>query len=76
MDWSYSNGLPSTVTAALSFGMSGIGQTHLEIERPQGPLAGTDTKKVPSNKHSEELFLRSAELAAFTAVMRIHEGRP
>lgn len=78
VDWSYSDGLPSVIPAALSLGMSGIGLTHFDIglyttfviEAKDQP-----DKSTVNMTRSEELFLRSAELAVFTAVMRTHEGR-
>jgi len=65
VDFSYGDGLPTTVTSALSLGASGFGLTHFDIGGYTGfsPL-----------KRTRELFMRSAEAAVFTPVMRTHEG--
>jgi len=65
VDFSYGDGLPTTVPAALSLGSSGFGLTHFDIGGYTGflPLYRTD-----------DLFYRSAEAAVFTPVMRTHEG--
>lgn len=65
VDWSQDDGLPSVITAALSAGMSGIGLHHSDI-------GGYTT--LFEMKRSKELFMRWAELGAFTPVMRTHEG--
>ena len=41
VDWSYSDGLPSTLPAALSLGLSGFGLNHFDI-------GGYTTLTVPS----------------------------
>lgn len=77
VDWSYSDGLATTVPAALSFSMSGIGMTHFDIggyttvyrKETLGSLEVT-----LNMTRSRELFFRSAETAVFTPVMRTHEG--
>ena len=65
VDFSYGDGLPTTIPAALSLGSSGFGLTHFDIGGYTGfmPLYRTD-----------DLFYRSAEAAVFTPVMRTHEG--
>jgi alpha-glucosidase len=65
VDWSPDDGLPSVIPAALSLGMSGVGLHHSDI-------GGYTT--LFHMKRSKELFMRWAELATFTAVMRTHEG--
>jgi len=65
VDWSEDDGLPSVLAAALSLGMSGHGLHHSDI-------GGYTT--LYGMKRSKELFMRWAELAAFTAMMRGHEG--
>ncbi|ODN02052.1 Alpha-glucosidase YihQ [Orchesella cincta] len=67
VDWSFSDGLPSTITAALSAGMSGMGLSHFDI-------GGYTTLSVLGLVRRKELLLRSAEYAVFTPVMRTHEG--
>lgn len=65
VDWSADDGLPSVVTAALSAGMSGCGLHHSDI-------GGYTT--LYGMKRSKELFMRWADMAAFTPFMRTHEG--
>ena len=65
VDWSRHDGLPSVIPAALSAGVSGIGVHHSDI-------GGYTT--LYHVKRSKELFFRWAEQAAFTCIMRTHEG--
>jgi len=65
VDWSEDDGLPSALTGALSLAMSGHGLHHSDI-------GGYTT--VYGMRRSKELFLRWAEFAAFTPLMRTHEG--
>ena len=65
VDWSRHDGLPSVVPAALSAGMSGVGHTHSDI-------GGYTT--LYGLRRSKELYLRWLEMAAFTLLMRTHEG--
>ena len=65
VDWSRDDGLPSVVPAALSLGLSGVGNWHAD-------LGGYTT--VGWARRSPELLARWAELAAFAPVMRSHEG--
>ena len=66
VDWSQSDGLPSSIVSALSLATSGMGLTHSDIGGYTGePLVGLI--------RSKELFLRWAEYAAFTPLMRTHE---
>ena len=65
VDWSVDDGLASVIPAALSLGFSGSGVWHSDI-------GGYTT--VGWIKRSRECFMRWAELAAFTPVMRTHEG--
>ncbi|CBY11151.1 unnamed protein product [Oikopleura dioica] len=65
VDFSYGDGLFTTIPAALSLGASGFGITHFDI----GGYTG-----MPPLIRTEELFLRSAEAAVFTPIMRTHEG--
>ncbi|CAL8100162.1 unnamed protein product [Orchesella dallaii] len=67
VDWSFSDGLPSTITAALSAGMSGMGLSHFDI-------GGFTTLYILGLVRRKELLLRSAEYAVFTPIMRTHEG--
>lgn len=65
VDYSEDDGLPSVITAALSAGLSGMGLHTSDI-------GGYTT--LFHLKRDEELLLRWTEMAAFTPVMRTHEG--
>jgi alpha-glucosidase len=65
VDWSCDDGLPSALTAALSLAMSGHGLHHSDI-------GGYTT--LYGLRRTKELFLRWAEFAAVTPLMRTHEG--
>ena len=65
VDWSLDDGLASVIPAALSLGMTGCGLHHSDI-------GGYTT--LFEMKRTKELFMRWAEMAAFTPVMRTHEG--
>ncbi len=65
VDWSEDDGLPSVITSALSLAMSGMGLQHSDV-------GGYTT--LYSLKRTKELFLRWAEFAACTPMMRSHEG--
>ncbi len=65
VDWSADDGLPSAVRAALTVGMSGHGVHHSDI-------GGYTT--LFTMKRTKELFMRWAEQAAFSPLMRTHEG--
>ncbi len=65
VDFSLHDGLASTICGALSAGMSGMGLSHSDIGGYTSLFDNTRTK---------ELFLRWAEMSAFTPVMRTHEG--
>ncbi len=65
VDFSIHDGLGTVICAALSAGMTGCGLTHSDIGGYTSLFGNTRTK---------ELFLRWAEMAAFTPVMRTHEG--
>ncbi|XP_076448676.1 sulfoquinovosidase-like [Babylonia areolata] len=69
VDWSLSDGAASTVPAALSLGLSGMGVTHFDI-------GGYTSYVLPSFRmvRSAERLLRSAEHAVFGPVFRTHEG--
>ncbi|XP_071178481.1 sulfoquinovosidase-like isoform X2 [Mytilus edulis] len=67
VDFSYGDGLPSTIIAATSMGLSGTGLTHFDI-------GGYTTFGSLGLRRTAELLLRSAEMAVFTPVMRTHEG--
>lgn len=72
VNWSKDDGLPSVIVAAQSMSMSGLGLTHSDI----GGYT-TLAKNVPEliwTKRTKELFMRWAEQATFTVVMRTHEG--
>ncbi|MEA2071849.1 MAG: alpha-glucosidase [Asgard group archaeon] len=65
VSWSKHDGLASIIPAGLSLGISGIGYYHFDI--------GGYTAIGPF-KRCKEVFMRWAETAAFTMVMRTHEG--
>lgn len=65
VDFSIHDGLASVICGALSAGMMGCGLTHSDI--------GGYTSLF-GNVRTRELFLRWAEMAVFTPVMRTHEG--
>lgn len=68
VDFSIHDGLASVMCGALSAGMTGCGLSHSDI--------GGYTSLF-NNVRTKELFLRWAEMAAFTPVMRTHEcNRP
>lgn len=65
VDWCIDDGLASVIPAALSSGLMGNGIHHSDI-------GGYTT--LHGCKRSKELFMRWAEMAAFTPIMRTHEG--
>ncbi|XP_071840077.1 sulfoquinovosidase-like isoform X1 [Apostichopus japonicus] len=65
VDFSTADGLASVITGTLSLGMSGYGLNHFDIGGYTSLYGVIRT---------EELLLRYAELAAFTPMMRSHEG--
>ena len=65
VDFSEHDGLETTITGALSVGICGCGISHSDIGGYTSLFGNTRTK---------ELFLRWAEMAVFTPVMRTHEG--
>ncbi|HQG42772.1 MAG TPA: alpha-glucosidase [Spirochaetota bacterium] len=65
VNWSKNDGLASVIPAGISLGFCGVGYYHSDI-------GGYTT--LLWIKRSKELFMRWAELSAFTPVMRTHEG--
>lgn len=65
VDWCIDDGLASVIPAALSSGLMGNGIHHSDI-------GGYTT--LHGMKRSKELFQRWSEMAAFTPIMRTHEG--
>ncbi|WP_082235511.1 alpha-glucosidase [Halobacillus massiliensis] len=65
VNWELDDGIASVIPAALSAGLCGNGLHHSDI--------GGYTS-LHGNKRTKELLLRWLELAAFTPVMRSHEG--
>ena len=65
VDFSLDNGIASVIPASLSLTCSGFGLQHSDI-------AGYTT--FGQLRRSEELYLRWAEMNAYTPVMRGHEG--
>ena len=66
VDWTKSDGLPSSIVSALSLAVSGMGLTHSDI----GGYTGSGLFGLVRSK---ELLLRWAEYSMFTPVMRTHE---
>jgi len=69
VDWSADDGIASVITSALSIGYSGCGIIHSDL----GGFTTLQTE-IYTMKRSKELFMRWAELSAFSPVMRTHEG--
>ena len=65
VNWSIHDGIPSVIPGGISLGVCGIGYYHFDI-------GGYTTIK--EFKRDKEVLLRWAELAAFSMVMRTHEG--
>ncbi|MBA7624916.1 Sulfoquinovosidase [subsurface metagenome] len=65
VNWSLNDGLATVIPSLISLGLQGIGHSHSDI-------GGFTT--VAWIRRSKELFLRWAEMAAFTPLMRTHEG--
>lgn len=65
VDFSRHDGIVTTIPAALQAGLQGHAYSHSDI----GGYTSLFT-----NRRTPELFCRWAELAAFTACMRTHEG--
>jgi len=65
VNWSRSDGLATVIPAGISLGLQGGAHFHSD-------LGGFTT--VAWVRRSKELFLRWAEMAAFTLQMRSHEG--
>lgn len=65
VDWPVDDGLASVIPAALSAGMMGNGISHSDI-------GGYTT--LHGMKRSKELLMRWVDMAAFTPIMRTHEG--
>ncbi|XP_070561503.1 sulfoquinovosidase-like isoform X3 [Ptychodera flava] len=65
VDFSRGDGLPSVIPAALSLSVLGAGLAHFDV--------GGYTALF-GYARSEELLLRSGEMAVFTPMMRTHEG--
>lgn len=64
-DWTFDFGLPSVIPACLSLGLCGFGLSHSDV-------GGYTT--FAKMRRSPELFMRWAEMNAFSPVMRSHEG--
>jgi alpha-glucosidase len=65
VDWDEKVGLPSVIPSAINIGLCGIGYYHFDIG------CYTTYEKF---KRTKELFMRSAEIATFSMLMRTHEG--
>lgn len=69
VEWGQHDGLKSAVTGMLTSGISGYAFQHSDI-------GGYTALNFPTYKvgRSKELFMRWAEMSAFTPVFRTHEG--
>ncbi|MBN1330350.1 MAG: alpha-glucosidase [Candidatus Heimdallarchaeota archaeon] len=65
VNWSVHDGLASVIPAGISLGICGIANYHFDI-------GGYTT--IGPFKRTKEVFMRWVEAAAFTMVMRTHEG--
>jgi len=65
VDWDEKVGLPTIIPSSINMGLCGIGYYHFDI--------GCYTT-YREYKRTKELFMRSAEIAAFSMLMRTHEG--
>lgn len=65
VDWSREDGLPSAINSSLMMGICSVGYVHSDV-------GGYTT--LGYKKRSRELLIRWAEYAAFTQIMRSHEG--
>lgn len=65
VDWDEKVGLPSVIPGAINMGLCGIGYYHFDI--------GCYTT-YGNYRRTKELFMRSAEIAVFSMLMRTHEG--
>ena len=82
VDFGYSDGLASTIPAAVSLGLSGFGLTHFDIGGYTTTVARSSERVGIASvvsvsvevTRSRELLLKSAESAVFTPIMRTHEG--
>lgn len=65
VDWTKENGFAAVIPIGITLGLCGIGNYHFDIGGfiTMGPYI-----------RSKEIFMRWAEAAAFTMVMRTHEG--
>mmetsp|Transcript_137434 Transcript_137434/g.293718 ORF Transcript_137434/g.293718 Transcript_137434/m.293718 type:complete len:789 (+) Transcript_137434:65-2431(+) len=72
--WSQEDGIKSVVVGLLSSGLSGMSLNHADI----GGYTSTHVLPIRirgvSYTRSQELLMRWAEMSAFTAVFRTHEG--
>jgi alpha-glucosidase len=65
VDWDEKVGLPTVIPSSINMGLCGIGYYHFDIGCYTTYGKYTRTK---------EIFMRSAEIATFTMLMRTHEG--
>ena len=73
VDWTISDGLPSSIVAALSLAVSGMGLSHSDIGGYTSIPQISDLTPNPPIR-DKELLLRWAEYSVFTPMMRTHEG--
>ena len=73
VDWTKSDGLPSSIVAALSLAVSGMGLSHSDIGGYTSFPQLSNVLQDPPIRN-KELLLRWAEYSVFTPLMRTHEG--
>ena len=73
VDWTKSDGLPSSIVAALSLAVSGMGLSHSDIGGYTSFPQLSNVLQDPPIR-DKELLLRWAEYSVFTPLMRTHEG--
>jgi alpha-glucosidase len=72
--WDEHDGMKSAITGLLTSGMSGMSVNHMDIGGLISLRRSLGSWTVINFSRSKELLQRSAELCAFTAICRNHEG--
>jgi alpha-glucosidase len=72
--WDEHDGMKSAITGLLSSGLSGMSVNHMDIGGLISLRRSLGSWTIINFSRSKELLQRSAELSAFTAIYRNHEG--
>jgi len=72
--WDEFDGLKSAVTGLLSGGISGFSLLHSDVGGYNAMVLKLGEDKIPVLGRSPELWMRWAEVNAFSCVLRTHEG--